>query len=189
MDQSTEIYSDEYMSQSMLNSGPSFPSMGGIKNTPIQRTGRYEDVLRYDQMGVPINMTCNNPNPYLDDHKPNPDRRIRLDSIDQRAWPKCNDRHNPSVEACDCRMKNINNLQGGNSPNGNNNNGQLNVDPMILLHIFIFVVLVYICTCFWKSIHEVKQTLGQLRSNNTVLVVPPQQAVSVPAPLPAASTQ
>lgn len=177
MDNLSDIYAnDQYhvdMTPPYTPNSTLVPSDGAI--------GYYEDKLRFDQYAIPMNLRCLDPNPYIQDpiSKSQRHQPIRTASVPARktviAETDCEPglAGYPQFMASNQRMqltpaespKKAKKKSGGNSAAQNKESfGGFELDSMTILILFVFVVLMFMCMYYWKSLSDMKDTLKSIKS-------------------------
>lgn len=158
-----------------------------------RRSGYFEDVLRYSQFKQPASLYCANPNPYIQDNisksqRHNPIRTCDIRNREQAligsscdpglyapAIPVANNQKlyyvNDAIpQNCLSCSKNAG-KEGFNGDNGESGGMKtikstpIEIDGTTLLIIFIFIVLVFMCCSYWKSIGDINEKLAAIKQS------------------------
>lgn len=153
-----------------------YPSMGH-KTSQHAHMGTYEDQLRFQQHGIPSRLRCAEGNPYIQDpiHKSQRHNPIRVGSVQDRTPLVAMGGCDPSVAAMytgkPCGVNNNQGIQYSQTGECNTTGGVTGcakkeseggaseaktLDANTLMYIFIFIVLIFMCLHFWKSVSDLK---------------------------------
>lgn len=183
MDQYNDLYLQDQYTADLTS--VSLPSAN-------RRFGFYEDRLRFDQYRQPASLNCYNPNPYIQDnicksqrHQPirtcdipNREEIIKRTSCDPLlsgpSYPVAANQKLYYGDDCRYTLFDSDNKKEGMSggkKNSNQNesvekiitNKPIELDGMTLLILFIFIVLVFLCCHYWKSISDIKENLSSIK--------------------------
>jgi hypothetical protein len=177
-------YDNLGMNQYSPNMTPNFEGNSTkniVRSHPTDHAGYYEDSLRFGQYGVPSRLNCREPNPYIQDdiRKSQRHNPIRLFNVKDRAdliakttcepglvgteYPINSDQKVIIVQAEG--KKDCENCKQMIKESGKENFSVCDdiSDSMTLFIVFIFLVLVFMCFYYWKSIGDIKETLAVMK--------------------------
>jgi hypothetical protein len=133
----------------------------GVNNFQQPNVRHYEDNLRYEQYGIPMNSRCANPNPYIADDIRKSQRHapIRAQPIESRAEVIAATSCEPGLYGQDCTYASGQRVRkvDGECPTNLNLKcrkpkhaglvlpGGTEIDMNLVLFVFIFLVLIYLC--------------------------------------------
>ena len=172
-----DLYGSDQVS---VNPTLPYPSLDYKNSSPGRsHMGAYEDQLRFQQFGMPARLRCDDRNPYIQDSIEKSQRHapIRIGSVQDRmpfvAMSGCN----PSLAAMyngvpcgvngnqgiqystngECKPTvNVSDCPKANANTTDDDSKKKSLDANTLMYIFVFIVLIFMCLHFWKSVSDLK---------------------------------